>query len=198
MDPFLIATGIVTLAEMGDKTQLLALALTVRYRRPLPIICGVLVATLLNHAGAGAVGTLLSDLINPQVLNWLAVASFAVIGAWILVPDKRAGQGGGEPTGRYGVFGTTLIAFFIAEMGDKTQIATVALAARFHDFPAVVAGTTLGMMLANVPAILLGNRFADRLPASALRLVTAIAFVVLGGLALVQALQGVTPGHASG
>jgi len=181
---FLVSTGAVALAEMGDKTQLLSLVLAARYRKPLPIILGVLAATLVNHSGAGALGTWLGALITPSVMRWALGASFVAMGLWILVPDKLDDGETHVNRSRLGVFGATLVAFFIAEMGDKTQIATVALAARFHDFFGVVAGTTLGMMIANVPAILLGDRFARQLPTKLVHGVAAVLFVVLGAFAL--------------
>jgi putative Ca2+/H+ antiporter (TMEM165/GDT1 family) len=190
LQPFLVSTSIVALAEVGDKTQLLSLLLAARYRQPVPIILGVLVATLINHAGAGGVGTLLSNLLAPSVLNWIVVASFALMAGWILVPDKLNAEEVVMPRKPMGVFATTALAFFLAEMGDKTQIVTIALAARFHDFLGVVAGTTLGMMLANVPVIYLGHRFADRLPAKAIHAVAALIFLVLGAFALRNALTG--------
>ena len=188
MESFLIATGVVGLAEIGDKTQLLSLLLAARYRKPIPIVLGVLTATLINHAGAGGVGTLLADVIAPRLMNWVVVISFVLIGGWMLIPDKLEGAEEPKSKRHLGVFVSTVIAFFLAEMGDKTQIATVALAARFHEFLAVVAGTTLGMMLANVPVIYLGHRFADRLPTKAIHIVAALLFVVLGALALRAAL----------
>jgi putative Ca2+/H+ antiporter (TMEM165/GDT1 family) len=188
-DSFLVSTGVVALAEVGDKTQLLSLVLAAKYRKPVPIILGVFVATLLSHAGAGGVGALLSDLLKPAILNWAVVASFALMAGWILVPDKLDDAERGISKGHSGIFVTVALTFFMAEMGDKTQIATVALAAEFHAFFSVVAGTTLGMMLANVPVIFLGHRFADRLPAKAVHIVAALIFVVLGGLALRNALM---------
>ena len=189
-EPFLVSTSLVALAEVGDKTQLLSLVLAAKYRKPLPIIFGVFAATLASHAGAGGIGALLSDVLSPAILNWAVVASFLLMAGWILVPDKLDDAESGLEKSHYGVFLTVALAFFVAEMGDKTQIATIALAARFHDFTAVVAGTTLGMMIANVPVIFLGHRFADRLPAKAVHIVAALIFVVLGGLALRTALMG--------
>ena len=189
LQSFLVSTGVVALAEIGDKTQLLSLVLAARYRRPLPIVLGVLVATLANHGAAGGVGTLLADWLNPQVLNWVIVASFALMAGWILVPDKLDEDEIALPKKAMGVFGTTVFAFFLAEMGDKTQIVTVALAAQYQDLLAVVAGTTLGMMLANVPVIYLGSRFANRLNPKAVHIVAAVVFVVLGALALRSALM---------
>ena len=150
MEAFLVSTGIVALAEMGDKTQLLALVLAARYRKPWPIVLGILVATLVNHGLAGAAGAWITTLLGPDTLRWLLGASFLGMAAWMLIPDKLD-EGGGDIAPRLGVFGTTVIAFFLAEMGDKTQIATVMLAARYHAWLAVVGGTTLGMMLANAP-----------------------------------------------
>ncbi|TCG01220.1 hypothetical protein BZM26_08730 [Paraburkholderia strydomiana] len=181
---FLISTGAVALAEIGDKTQLLSLVLAARYRKPVPIILGVLAATLVNHAGAGALGAWLGSLLTPTVMRWALAISFIGMGLWILVPDKLADDEANTNRTHLGVFGATVVAFFLAEMGDKTQIATVALAARFHDFFGVVAGTTLGMMLANVPAILLGDRFAHRLPTGVVHGIAAVLFVVLGTMAL--------------
>ena len=180
--PFLVSTGIVALGEIGDKTQLLALLLAARFRRPVPIILGIFVATVLNHALAGVVGETVARFLGPDVLRWVIGVSFLAMAAWMLVPDEIDDAEGS--TQRFGVFGTTVVAFFLAEMGDKTQIATVALAARYSELFQVVAGTTLGMMLANVPAVLLGDRAARAIP---MRLVHAIAagiFAVLGVLTL--------------
>lgn len=180
---FLISAGAVALAEIGDKTQLLSLVLAARYRKPLPIILGVLAATLVNHAGAGALGAWLGTLVTPTIMRWALAASFIGMGLWILVPDKLDEDEANANRTRLGVFGATVVAFFLAEMGDKTQIATVMLAARFHEFFGVVAGTTLGMMLANVPAVLLGHRFAHRMPTRAVHIAAAVIFAVLGVLA---------------
>lgn len=152
MEAFLVSTGIVALAEIGDKTQLLAFVLAAKFRRPLPIIAAIFVATIANHAFAAAIGTWITSLLGPNVLRWVLGASFLAMAAWTLVPDKIDDDD--VPLAKYGVFLTTLIAFFVAEMGDKTQVATVALAARYDSLLAVVCGTTFGMMLANVPAIL--------------------------------------------
>ena len=188
MQSFLISTSVVGLAEIGDKTQLLSLVLAARYRKPIPIILGVFAATLINHGASGALGAWLASVLSPGILNWAVVASFAVMAVWILVPDKLDDADAVLTKNSMGVFGTTALTFFLAEMGDKTQIVTIALAARFHEFFGVVAGTTLGMMLANVPVIYLGHRFADRLPTKAVHILAAIIFVVLGGLALRTAL----------
>ena len=178
MEAFLVSTGVVALGEMGDKTQLLALVLAARFKKPLPIILGILVATLANHAAAGAVGGWLADLMGPQLLRWVIGLGFLAMAVWMLIPDKLDEvEGGGQ---RFGVFGTTVLAFFLAEMGDKTQIATVALAARYDALVAVVAGTTLGMMLANVPAVFLGDRVARRVNMRLVHAVAAVIFAVLG------------------
>ena len=183
LQALLVSTGVVALAEIGDKTQLLALVLAARWRRPLPIILGILVATLLNHALAGAVGAWLAAAIDPQAMRWILGLSFLAMAAWILVPDKADDEAAArEP--RHGVFLATLVTFFLVEMGDKTQIATVALAARYDALGAVVAGTTLGMMLANVPAVLLGEAAGRSLPLGAVRGVAAVIFAVLGVLVL--------------
>ena len=158
MDAFLISTGIVALAEMGDKTQLLSLVLAARFRKPWPILAGILVATLANHALAGAVGASVTRLLGPDVLRWIVGASFIAMAAWMLIPDKLDEDEVGASRPGLGVFTTTLLAFFVAEMGDKTQIATVVLAARFDAWASVVLGTTLGMMLANVPVVWFGDQ----------------------------------------
>ncbi|MBV8466786.1 MAG: TMEM165/GDT1 family protein [Burkholderiales bacterium] len=187
---FLVSSSVVALAEVGDKTQLLSLVLAAKYRKPLPIVLGVLVATLVNHAGAGGIGTLLANFLSPNILNWAVVASFALMAGWILVPDKLDDDEAVGIKKPMGVFATTVVTFFLAEMGDKTQIVTIALAARFHDFFGVVSGTTAGMMLANVPVIYLGHKFADRLPTKTVHIIAALIFVVLGGMALRTALAG--------
>jgi putative Ca2+/H+ antiporter (TMEM165/GDT1 family) len=188
MDAFLISTGIVALAEIGDKTQLLAFILAAKFRRPWPIVLGILVATLVNHAFAGALGAWLTALLAPETLRWLLGLSFLAMAAWMLVPDRF--DENDARLARMGVFTTTLIAFFLAEMGDKTQIATVALAARYADLVAVVAGTTLGMMIANVPAVLLGDRIATRMPVRLVHAAAAVIFAALGVATLAGAGEG--------
>ena len=183
LQAFLVSTGVVALSEIGDKTQLLALLLAARFRRPLPIILGILVATLANHAGASALGAWITRHIDPQWLRWGLGASFLAVAAWMLIPDKVDDVQAGS-TGRFGVFGVTTLAFFLAEMGDKTQIATVMLAAKFDSLWVVTAGTTLGMMLANVPAVLLGDRIMDWLPVTWVHRIAAAVFAVLGVLVL--------------
>ncbi len=188
METFLVSTGIVALAEIGDKTQLLAFILATRFRRPLPIIAGILVATLVNHGFAGAVGAWITTLLGPVMLRWVLGLSFLGMAAWTLIPDKLDAED--APATRFGVFGTTVIGFFLAEMGDKTQIATVALAARYHAFYNVVAGTTLGMLLANVPAVLLGDRIAKRMPVRLVHTIAAVIFALLGLMTLFGAGRG--------
>jgi Ca2+/H+ antiporter, TMEM165/GDT1 family len=173
---------------MGDKTQLLSLVLSARYRKPYPIVFGIFIATLVNHTFSGAVGTWFASVISERFLNWAIVASFAVMAFWILIPDKLEDSEATSTKHVSGIFTTTVVAFFLAEIGDKTQIVTVALAARFHELIPVVVGTTLGMMLANVPAVFLGHRYADRLPQKTLHRIAAIAFVVLAALALRTAI----------
>lgn len=182
MEAFLVSTGLVALAEIGDKTQLLALVLAARFRRPWPIIAGILIATLANHALAGALGSWLTSLIPPHAMRWALGISFIAMGIWTLKPDKA--EEAPKSAGSLGVFGTTVAAFFVLEMGDKTQIATIALAAKYASLIAVVAGTTLGMMLANVPAVLIGEAAARKLPMRAIHIVAAAIFIVLGVLAL--------------
>lgn len=183
MEALLVSTGVVALAEIGDKTQLLSLVLAARFRKPLPIIAGILVATLLNHALAGALGAWITSAVGPAAMRWILGISFLAMAAWTLVPDRLESGGAAGTSGR-GVFGTALVSFFLLEMGDKTQVATVALAARYPSLVAVVTGTTLGMMIANVPAVMLGEKAATRLPIAAIRTVAAAVFAVLGVLAL--------------
>ncbi len=183
MEAFLVSIGVVALGEMGDKTQLLAMLLAIRFRRPVPIILGIFVATLFNHASAGLVGSWVAATLGPTTLRWVIGVSFIAMAAWMLIPDK-IDTGEATAPQRFGVFGSTVIAFFLAEMGDKTQIATVALAARFHDLWAVVAGTTLGMMIADVPAVLVGDRLAKRIPMKLVHGIAAAIFAALGLLTL--------------
>ena len=179
MEAFLISTLVVGVAEIGDKTQLLALLLAARFQKPIPIILGILTATLLNHAAAGWLGTWLGSLLQGNWLRWGLGISFLAVAIWTLIPDKMD-EDEGKPDHRFGAFITTLISFFLVEIGDKTQVATIALAARFDALVPVVAGTTLGMMLANVPAVFIGNAVAHRLPLKAIRMVAAGIFAVLG------------------
>lgn len=188
MEAFLVSTGIVALAEIGDKTQLLAFILAAKYRKPLPIILGILVATLANHGFAGALGAWITTVMSPEVLRWVLGLSFIGMAVWTLIPDKL--EEGDAKFARFGIFGTTLIAFFLAEMGDKTQIATVALAAQYHAFLPVVAGTTLGMMIANVPAVFLGKKIAHRMPVKLVHGIAAVIFAILGIATLLGAGSG--------
>ena len=183
MEAFLISTGIVALAEMGDKTQLLSLVLAARFRKPWPIVLGILVATLANHGLAGAVGSWITTIMGPDLLRWILGASFIAMAVWMLIPDKLDDENG-ETAPRMGVFLTTVVAFFLAEMGDKTQIATVMLAAQYQAWFAVVAGTTLGMMLANAPVVWLGDAITQRVPLRLVHMVSAGIFAVLGLIAL--------------
>jgi len=178
LEAILVSTGIVSLAEIGDKTQLLAFILAAKYRKSWPIILGILVATLANHALAGALGTWITSLIAPLTLRWILGVSFVGMALWTLVPDKFDAED--ARLAQFGIFGTTLLAFFLAEMGDKTQIATVALAAQYQAFYAVVAGTTLGMMIANVPAVIVGERLAHRMPVKWIHGIAAAIFAILG------------------
>jgi putative Ca2+/H+ antiporter (TMEM165/GDT1 family) len=183
VEAFLVSTAIVALAEIGDKTQLLSLVLAARFRRPLPVISGIFLATLANHAVAGLAGMLFGNLLAGPWLRWMLGVSFLAVAVWALIPDKIDGD---SAPGRFGAFLTTLVAFFLAEIGDKTQVATIGLAARFEAFLPVVLGTTLGMLLANTPVVLLGNRAAGRLPVKAIRIAAALAFAALGVLALLE------------
>ncbi|BDU59482.1 UPF0016 family membrane protein [Limnohabitans sp. MORI2] len=183
MEAFLISTGIVALAEIGDKTQLLSLVLAARFRKPWPIVWGILVATLANHALAGGLGAWVTQLMGPTALRWVLGVSFLAMAAWMLVPDELDDDDA-EVTPKFGVFGTTVVAFFLAEMGDKTQIATVMLAAEYPSWLWVVAGTTLGMMLANAPVVWFGERITRLLPLMWVHRLSAAVFVVLGVLVL--------------
>ena len=188
MEAFLLSTGVVALAEIGDKTQLLAFILAAQFRKPVPIILGILIATLANHALAAALGLSVAALIEPQTLRWVLGLSFIAMAIWILIPDRLDEDD--AKLARFGVFGTTLIAFFIAEIGDKTQVATVALAAQYQSIVLVVAGTTLGMLIANVPAVILGDRIAGRLPVHLVHRVAAAIFALLGLLTLLGVGEG--------
>ncbi|WP_103103170.1 TMEM165/GDT1 family protein [Pseudomonas sp. LFM046] len=188
MESLFVPTLIVALAEIGDKTQLLALLLAARFRKPWPIIWGIIAATLANHFAAGAVGSWVASFFSAATLSWVLAASFAAVALWTLVPDKLDDD---EESGlkKYGPFLTTLIAFFLAEMGDKTQVATVMLAAQYPDFVMVVMGTTLGMLIANVPVVLAGNFAADRLPLALIRRLAAAAFAALAAYAVYEAMK---------
>lgn len=189
MEAFLVSTLAVAVAEIGDKTQLLSLLLATRFRKPLPIVLGIFVATVANHALAALAGEWVRASLTPEQLRWLLGLGFLAIAAWTLKPDKL--EEDDAVKGRYGVFMVTLIAFFIAEIGDKTQVATVALAAKYGSLGAVVLGTTAGMLLVNAPIVYLGNRFAPRIPLKLVRLIAAVIFAVIGvvvlmGLSVIQ------------
>jgi putative Ca2+/H+ antiporter (TMEM165/GDT1 family) len=186
MDAFLVSILVVAIGEIGDKTQLLALLLAARFRRPLPIVLGILVATLANHALAGALGAWLRAFVPAAALRWLVAASFLAVALWALKPDRIDQRQDAEKP-RLGVFAITVVAFFLAEIGDKTQIATMLLAAQFNNLLAVVAGTTLGMLIADVPVVFLGQAAAARIP---LRLVRLIAAGLFAALAIVAVLSG--------
>ena len=189
MESLWVSTGVVALAEIGDKTQLLAFLLAARFKKPLPIVVGIFVATVLNHALAGALGAWITTALSPQVLRWGLGLSFIAMAVWIMIPDKLDADDAPKTHG--GVFLTTLIAFFLAEMGDKTQIATVALAAQYQALIAVVMGTTLGMMIANVPAVLFGERAARAVPARLVHGIAAALFAVLGVATLLGAAEAI-------
>lgn len=182
MDAFLISTSVVALAEVGDKTQLLAFLLAARFKKRTPIIAGIFVATLINHGFAGALGQWLGNLLTPEMLRWALGLSLIAMAAWILIPDTLDEED--TQLARLGVFGTTVLAFFMAEMGDKTQVATIVLAAQYDALVAVVCGTTLGMMIANVPAVVLGKKIANALPTQRVHQVAAAIFAILGVLTL--------------
>lgn len=183
LEALLVSTGIVALAEIGDKTQLLAFLLAARFRTPWPIILGILLATLLNHGLAGSLGAWITSVLDPHTLRWILGISFIAMAGWMLIPDTLDDTEAAQT--RFGVFGTTFVTFFLAEIGDKTQIATIALAAQYseghyYQVVMVVLGTTLGMMIANVPAVLLGDRIANRIPTRVVHGVAALIFAGLG------------------
>ena len=184
MEPLLVSAGVVAIAEVGDKTQLLALILAARYRKPVPIILGILIATLANHGLAAWLGALAASWVGPDTMRWILGLSFIAMAGWCLIPDKA--EDAPKAVGRAGAFMATLVAFFLVEIGDKTQIATVALAARFHDLVLVTAGTTLGMMLVNVPAVLCGEGIARLAPLKLIRILAAASFAILGLMTLLR------------
>ena len=186
MQTYLIAAATVALAEIGDKTQLLALVLSARFRKPWPIMIGILLATLASFILAGVIGELLSRWLTPRILHWIVVASLLAMAAWILIPERRE-EDGETQTPRHGVMLATLFAFFLAELGDKTQVAAVILSAQYHPLWQVVAGATTGMLVANVPVVWLGSRYAGRLPLRATRIAAALLFV---GLAIWTLVSG--------
>lgn len=179
MEALLISTGVVALAEIGDKTQLLAFLLATRFKRPLPIVLGILAATLINHGLAGLVGAWITAQLGPELLRWILGASFLGMAIWTLIPDKIEDEEA-DLSLKLGVFGATFVTFFLAEMGDKTQIATVAMSARFSDVLMVVAGTTLGMLIADVPAVFAGDKLANRIPMKLVHGIAAAMFAAMG------------------
>jgi putative Ca2+/H+ antiporter (TMEM165/GDT1 family) len=188
MEAFLTSTAIVALAEMGDKTQLLAILLAARFRKPVPIILGILAATLANHAIAALAGAQAAAFLEGSWFRVLVALSFIAMGLWTLVPDKLDEDGAAKPA-RFGAFLTTLVCFFLVEIGDKTQVATIALGARYQDVVAVTAGTTLGMMFANVPAVFLGEALLRRIPLKTVHAGAAILFIAIGATMLVRTLD---------
>ena len=186
MEAFWVSTGVVALAEIGDKTQLLAFILAARFKKPAPIIAGIVLATLANHGLAGALGAWITAVVSPEVLRWVLGASFIGMAVWTLIPDEIEDEET-QVAQRFGVFGATLITFFLAEMGDKTQIATVAMAAHYATPVIVVLGTTLGMLIADVPAVFVGNKLADKIPMKLVHAIAAGVFAVLGVATLLGA-----------
>jgi len=189
MEALFISTGVVALAEIGDKTQLLAFILAARFKKPVPIIAGILCATLINHGLAGALGAWITHTLSPQVLRWGLGLSFIAMAVWTLIPDKIEDEET-QIASRLGVFGATFITFFLAEIGDKTQVATIALAAHYASAVTVVAGTTLGMLIADVPAVFIGDRLADRIPMKLVHGIAAAVFAMLGVATLLGAGAG--------
>ncbi|MCX7177154.1 MAG: TMEM165/GDT1 family protein [Proteobacteria bacterium] len=185
MEALLISTGVVALAEIGDKTQLLAFILAARFKKPLPIVAGILFATLVNHGLAGALGAWITSIASPEVMRWLLGLSFIGMAIWTMIPDKIEEEET-QVAKNLGVFGATLVTFFLAEMGDKTQLATVALAAHYGTPVMVIAGTTLGMLLADIPAVFIGNKFAAKIPMKLVHSVAAAIFAVMGLLTLLR------------
>lgn len=187
MYEFLLSTAIVALAEMGDKTQLLALLLAARYQKPIPILIAILLATLINHGVSAMLGQWVTTIFSPEILLWIVSLGFIAMAVWMLIPDELGDEEESiNKWQKYGVFGATFVLFFLAEIGDKTQIATVALAARFDSIFWVTAGTTLGMMLANAPAVFIGHKLAEKLPILLIHKIGALIFLILGVGALIQ------------
>jgi putative Ca2+/H+ antiporter (TMEM165/GDT1 family) len=186
MESLLVSTGVVALAEIGDKTQLLAFILAARFKKPFPIIAGILAATVVNHGLAGALGAWITATITPEVLRWVLGISFIGMAIWTMIPDEIEEEET-KVAKRFGVFGATLITFFLAEMGDKTQIATVALAAHYASPVMVVVGTTLGMLIADVPAVFVGDKLAAKIPMKLVHSIAAGVFALLGVATLLGA-----------
>jgi putative Ca2+/H+ antiporter (TMEM165/GDT1 family) len=186
MEALLVSTGVVALAEIGDKTQLLAFILAARFKKPVPIILGILCATVVNHGLAGALGAWITAMVTPEILRWVLGASFIGMAIWTMIPDKIEEEET-QVARRFGVFGATLITFFLAEMGDKTQIATIAMAAHYTTPLLVVIGTTLGMLIADVPAVFVGDKLASRIPMKLVHTIAAAIFALLGVATLLGA-----------
>lgn len=189
MESLLVSTGVVALAEIGDKTQLLAFILAARFKKPVPIILGILVATLINHGLAGALGAWITSAVTPEILRWVLGLSFIGMAIWTMIPDKIEEEET-KIAQKFGVFGATLVTFFLAEMGDKTQIATVAMAAHYAAPLMVVIGTTLGMLIADVPAVLIGDKLANKIPMKLVHSIAAAIFAILGVATLLGAGSG--------
>jgi len=189
MESFLVSTGVVTLAEIGDKTQLLAFLLAARFKKPVPIILGILVATLVNHGLAGALGAWITAMLSPEILRWVLGLSFLGMAVWTLIPDEIE-EDEAKIAKRFGVFGATLVTFFLAEMGDKTQVATVVMAAHYATPLLVVAGTTLGMLIADVPAVFIGDKLAEKIPMKPVHITAAALFALLGVMTLLGLGKG--------
>ena len=179
MESLFVSTGVVALAEIGDKTQLLAFILAARFKKPMPIILGILAATVINHSLAGALGAWITATASPEILRWVLGLSFVGMAIWTMIPDKIEEEET-QVAKKFGVFGATLITFFLAEMGDKTQIATVALAAHYAAPLMVVIGTTLGMLIADVPAVFVGDKLASKIPMKLVHSIAAAIFTLLG------------------
>jgi putative Ca2+/H+ antiporter (TMEM165/GDT1 family) len=188
MEPLFVSTGVVALAEIGDKTQLLAFILAARFKKPVPIILGILAATIVNHGLAGALGAWITSAISPQILRWVLGLSFIGMAVWTMIPDKVEDEET-QVAMKFGVFGATSITFFLAEMGDKTQIATVAMVAHYAAPLMVVMGTTLGMLVADVPAVFLGDKFANKIPMKLVHSIAAAIFALLGIATLLGAVS---------
>jgi putative Ca2+/H+ antiporter (TMEM165/GDT1 family) len=188
MEPLLVSTGVVALAEIGDKTQLLAFILAARFKKPVPIILGILAATIVNHGLAGALGAWITSAISSEILRWVLGLSFIGMAVWTMIPDKIEDEET-QVAMKFGVFGATSITFFLAEMGDKTQIATVAMVAHYAAPLMVVMGTTLGMLVADVPAVFLGDKFANKIPMKLVHSIAAAIFALLGIATLLGAVS---------
>lgn len=187
LSAFLISLAVVALSEMGDKTQLLALLLSARFRKPIPILIAIFLATLVNHGVSAVLGQWITTVLSPTVLLWIVSLGFIGMAVWMLISDKLDDESESiDKWQKYGVFGATFVLFFLAEIGDKTQIATVALAARFDSVGWVTVGTTLGIMLVNAPAVFIGNKLAEKLPISLIHKIGALVFLIIGVAALIQ------------